>query len=263
MCRGGNFVIALKGYSAYFDASYDQGITDVSTVVAGYVATVDSWIDWELAWQAALDEFHVPYFHMKKFIANRGAFSAPEWKSEQYRKRFISRLVEITKGHIIATVGALTWQSVFDQQNQFFELDQRYNPYVLCGRDCAVQVHSFIREQLKSDLPIAFVFERGDDGWGMLVKEMEASGLPSPIRKHARPDPAIDDPPALELQACDLLAWEIRRGRQDSKSRKKLRGSLQALAEVKYRLWHESEPDDLVRLIRKAGIPLRPAWRHL
>ena len=54
-----------------------------------------------------------------------------------------------------------------------------------------------------------------------VVKEMENSGLPSPIRKHSRPDPKIDDPPAIQLQACDLLAWELRRGKLDGLKAKK------------------------------------------
>jgi hypothetical protein len=256
-------MLTLSGYSAYFDASTDAGSSEVATVVAGFVSNIEAWEHWEAAWRLTLAEYDVPYFHMKEFVARKKAFRASKWESEDYRAQFIAKLVQITKDYTIASVGSLTKQSVFDFQNQFFELDKRYNPYVLSGRDCAVRVRSFIREEVKSDLPIAFIFERGDEGWGMLVKEMAASGLPSPIRKHARPDPKINDVPAYQLQACDLLAWEIRRGKQDARIKGKLRKSLQSLSLTPHRLWYESKDDDVARLIRLAGIPLRPAWKHL
>jgi hypothetical protein len=256
-------VIALRGYSAFFDASMDAGKSEVSTVVAGFLSSVENWEQWEISWRLALAEYGVPYFHMKELLSGKKPFDAPKWKSTTYRATFISRLVQITHDHVIASIGSLTKQTVFDSQNQFFELDKRYNPYVLSARDCAVHAREFVREKLKSDLPIAFIYERGDKGWGMLTREMEASGLPSPIRKHARPDPAVDDPPMIQLQACDLLAWEIRRGKQDARIKRTLRQSLRALAQVKHRLWFESHEDDVARLIRLAGIRLRPAWAHL
>jgi len=261
--RDGNFVIVLKGYSGYFDASVDQGIPDMSTVVAGYVSTVELWGRWERAWEKALADFDVPYFHMNEFSSSTGAFSAAKWKDEGYRADFIARLVLVTKEHTIAAIAALTAQSVFDSQNKYFELDKLFNPYALSGRDCAVQTKDFIRHQLKSDLPIAYFFERGDRGRGMLMKAMEDSGLPSPVFKHARPDPKIDDAPSLQLQACDLLAWEIRRGKQDSRVHKPLRASFRALSHYSQKLWFEAHEDDLARLCRTARIPLQPEWERL
>ncbi len=256
-------MIALSGYSAFFDASADAGESEVVTVVAGFLATVEASEQWEIAWRLCLAEFDVPYFHMKELLSGKKPYDAKKWKSTSYRVAFISKLIQITKDYAIASVGSLTKQSIFDFQNQFFELDKRYNPYVLSGRDCAVQVKEFVREKLKSDLPIAFIFERGDKGRGMLMKEMEASGLPLPIFKHSRPDPKVDDPPLIQLQACDLLAWEIRRGKFDARVKRRLRQTLRDLGQVRHKLWFEAHNDDVGRLIRLARIPLRPAWKHL
>jgi hypothetical protein len=72
-------------------------------------------------------------------------------------------------------------KKLFDFHNGFYELDKRYNPYVICGRDCAVRALKFVRSEYKSDLPVSFVFEAGDEGRGLLVNEMVASGLSAPI----------------------------------------------------------------------------------
>jgi hypothetical protein len=45
-------VIALSGYSAYFDASMDKGKTEV--LVAGYASTLEEWAQFEIAWRLTL-----------------------------------------------------------------------------------------------------------------------------------------------------------------------------------------------------------------
>jgi hypothetical protein len=255
-----NVVIALKGYTAYFDASVDaeRRIPDISTVVAGFISSVELWERWEADWRIALAELDVPYFHMKEFTACKKAYKDAKWRSERYRARFLSTLVEITNSLTLLSIATSTRRSLFDYQNLFFRFDERFNPYVLSGVKCALEAQDFVRRTLKSDLPIAYIFDRGDEGWPMLVKEMENSGLPSPSRKHSRPDPKIDDPPAIQLQACDLLAWELRRGKLDGLKAKKRRRSLQALIQFPSRKkWFEIHNDALVELIKIAKIPIR------
>jgi len=260
-----NMVTVLSGYNAYFDASYDgQNTQDKQTVVAGYVSTVEQWAQWEIQWRMALASFNVPYFHMRDFITYEPPFSGQRWKSESYRVRFLSTLIDITREWAVATVGSAIKQSVFNFHNGFYELDSRYNPYVLCGRDCAVKVHRFIREEYRSELPIAYFFEQGDLGKGMLVEEMMASGLSAPSFKRPRPDPKNpSEPPAIQLQACDLIAWEIRRGNIDFEVKGRLRKSLHALSRIKHRKWAQITESDVQTRINSAGIALRPEWKYL
>ena len=118
--NGANVVVTLKGYSAFFDASMDAGKTEVSTVVAGFVSSVENWERWEFAWKLALAEYDLPYFHMKELLSGKKPYDAPKWKSTNYRAAFISKLVQITREHVMASIGSLTKQTVFDFQNQFF-----------------------------------------------------------------------------------------------------------------------------------------------
>jgi hypothetical protein len=256
-------VIVFDTFSAYFDRSY--GAKDDETTVAGFVSSVQQWGQWETEWRLTLAEFDVPHFHMKEFTSKRKAFSAPKWESEAYRSQFISKLITITNNWAIAAISSTCSQSAFDQVNKIWELDRRFNPYVVCGRDCAVRVKKLIRQQIGSESLIAYIFDRGDEGKGKLMKEMERSTLPNPIFKRSRPDSQnpqleIDDPPAIELQACDLLAWELMRGQQDVRRGKRgpnLRKSVLALANINNRYWFGTSVKDLTDLCIAARIAKR------
>ena len=261
-------LIALTGYTAFFDATYQRTPQGGHTVVAGYLSTVEQWEYWETNWKLVLAEFDVPYFHMNEFLGYREAFKDRKWRSNSYRARFISQLVAVTTEWTEASFGALLQHAVFDFHNNFYELEETFNPYALCGRDCAIRVRNLVRDELKSELPISYVFEKGDKGNGMLITGMQSAGLPSPIFKRPRPDSKkpqldIDDPPSIPLQACDLAAYEIGRGQIDHKSGKKLRESLWALGQIKNRRWVEIKESDLMTRIQNAKICLRAAWKYL
>jgi hypothetical protein len=254
-------MLALSGYTAYFDASR-EGQKEI--MVAGYVSSVEERAQFEMGWKLTLAKFDVPHFHMREFVSHQGAFKHPKWKSESYRSRFMSDLVQIVKGWTVANVACRMEQKLFDDYNEIYELDKRFNTYAICARDCAAQVRKFIRNDYKSDLPIAYIFDRGDDGRGLLMAEMESSGLPSPQFKRSRPDPKSpqtdkDDPFHVQLQACDLAAWELRRGLKDTlagKKGKELRKSLNSLANMR-RIWKETKEPDLKGLIQVTGIKKR------
>jgi hypothetical protein len=253
--------IALSGYSAYFDASMDKGKTEM--LVAGYVSTVEEWAQFEIAWKLTLAKYDVPFFKMSEFVGRRKEYSHPKWQSEAYRGQFLADLSQIIRGWTVATVACHMKQALFDQYNAIYELDKRFNPFAICARDCAAQVRKYIRNQVKSDLPIAYIFDQGDEGKGFLIKEMQASELPLPAFKRSRPDPELDkvDPYHVQLQACDFAAWELRRGGkdlEDGKTPTQLRKSLLALRmEKSRRIWKDTKEPDFLGLIRVARIKKR------
>jgi hypothetical protein len=256
--NGKNMVVALSGYSAYFDASKNKDNTEM--LVAGYVSTLEEWAQFEIAWKLTLAKYNVPFFKMSEFIGRKKEYAHPKWQVESYRAQFLSDLAQIIRGWTVASVCCGMKQSLFDQYNAIYELDKRFNTFAICGRDCAAHVRKYIRD-IPSDLPIAYIFDQGDEGKGFLMNEMQASKLPLPIFKRSRPDPALDkdDPYAIPLQASDLAAWEIRRGEQDledGKTPSELRKSLVAL-KTKVRIWKETKEPDLQGLIQVAGIKKR------
>jgi len=72
-----NMVVALSGYSAYFDASTDQDM-----LVAGYVSRLEEWAQFEIAWKLTLAQYDVPFFKMSTFIGRRQGEAYEKPKSQ-------------------------------------------------------------------------------------------------------------------------------------------------------------------------------------
>src|ERR1700675_2758319 len=68
-----SMVVALSGYSAYFDASMDKEKTEM--LVAGYVSTLEEWCQFEISWKLTLAKYDVPFFKMSEFIGRRKEYS--------------------------------------------------------------------------------------------------------------------------------------------------------------------------------------------
>lgn len=252
-----NMIVSLSQYSAYFDASH-QDLSNKQTVVAGYIASVEEWAQFEIAWRLALAKFDVPFFKMSEFIGYRKPFDHPAWRIEAFRAKFLKTLTDIIRDWTSASIACRMKQDLFDTYNKTYKLDERFNIFTFCGRDCAAQARKFIRE-IPSDVPIAFIFDQGDLKPGLLTNEMIGSGLPAPSFKRGRPDPDLDkdDPYHVQLQACDLLAWELRRGENDwDKGFKTMRKSLKAL-DHKHKIWKQTLECDLKAIIELAKIEKR------
>jgi|SRR5271157_5631645 len=250
--------VALSGYSAYFDGTMNAQQDEM--VVAGYLSTLEEWAQFEISWKLVLAKFDVPFFKMSEFISRRKEYSHPKWQSESYRAQFISDLALIIRSWTVASIACRMKKDPFDRYNQIYELDSRFNLFSLCGRDCAAQARKYVRS-IPSDLPITYIFDRGDAGGSLLKAEMLSSGLPEPLFKRSRPDPALDkdDLFHVQLQACDLSAWELRRGESDLEGGKlpqDLRKSLLALNH-KNKIWKQTLEPDLQGLIQVAKIKKR------
>jgi hypothetical protein len=261
----------LQGYKACFDCSVDDPnrVRQPITLVAGFIATVEHWERWESDWKLVLAHFNAPYFHMKEFFdSKKGAFTEKKWRGESYRNHFIEKLSDVTRTWTSATIGGCMTQSLFDEACRLRQVDGFLNPFSACARDCAVRSHHLIRDKYKSELPIEYVFERGDIGGdsgdittkGLLDKLMFASQLPSPIYRRARPGNAHvekEDPHLMQLQAADLLAWHLRRAAQGMLHRGSFAASIKSFSQSNDVSWKECTDRDMARLIHSLRIPKR------
>jgi len=232
----------VSGYTAYFDASSGHKDQLPGTWVCGFASTVSAWQNFEIDWKLALIKYGVPFFHMRNFIANSKPFHEAKWKSEAYRAAFISDLCEIIRAHVICMIGRGLWHTDFDFVNKTYELDTRYNPYAICGFQCAARTKRYLRDRYSDTATIEFVFERGDEGHGFLTNEMLRYKLPAPIFRPSRKlEDKAQQTPAIQLQACDFAAWEFRRegNRRTGLARgKKLRESFKALEKIEHKWMH-------------------------
>src|ERR1700691_3026173 len=68
-------VLRVAAITGYFDTSGKaSSASAIELVVSGFVSTRKKWNRFEEQWQAVLEEFEVPYFHMKEFGPSTGVF---------------------------------------------------------------------------------------------------------------------------------------------------------------------------------------------
>jgi hypothetical protein len=78
-------------FKVYLDESGSPDDT-TAVVVAGFLASLEQWIEFERNWKEAVASFGVTALHMRDFAHSNREFAA--WKyDEQKRQRFLSRLI--------------------------------------------------------------------------------------------------------------------------------------------------------------------------
>ena len=122
---------------AYLDDSGDPDGGHNFLTVGGYVATVDYWEYFEKQWTEILDEFRVPYFHMKEFWNANGIYK--NIKKEKNREReFIEASILIIKAtaEICVSVTVKLADLVIFNKRHKLDLD----PYSLAIYGCLIHM---------------------------------------------------------------------------------------------------------------------------
>jgi len=204
-------------------------------VVAGYISTLDHWLAFSAEWNYLLGRFDLPYFHMKEFAHSKGPFAS--WKGDEpTRARFLSKAVEIIKGHVIRGFASLVEIDIFERVQQRHALAEAVGvPYSLAARTCVSKVHLHFPPKTK----IHHIFDQGAAGKGELIRIMERDGYSPPVFRYSRNTRLPDGGAAhgfVPLQAADFAAYEIRKVFKDDPSEswplQKYRKSLRALATI-------------------------------
>ena len=96
----------MAALTAYFDASGKaSNPAAIELVVSGFISTAKKWRQFEADWQAVLDKFGVPYFHMREFAPSTGVFK--DWKGKkQKRREFLGKLIDIAVENTEQSIGA-------------------------------------------------------------------------------------------------------------------------------------------------------------
>ncbi|MBZ5668051.1 MAG: hypothetical protein LAO30_26150 [Acidobacteriia bacterium] len=188
------------------------------TVVCGWVSTVALWEQFEIDWKLFLASYKVPHFHMKQFSQSVGPFA--KWKNrELIRKAFMRDALSIVRWR------AQRWVLCYVQHRLFEMADARYmltetlsSPYSVAGRACVAQIDLWNRQEPRSE-EIKFVFEDGGPDKGGLLAAMNVSyKMPDPIFAPSRDIKGKRGEirrGVVQLQAADLLAYELRKHRRE------------------------------------------------
>lgn len=202
----------MTAHTAYFDASGDKGTAMIS--VGGYISTVEDWKTFEIEWKHVLDQYHVPYFHRKKFIAHQQPFKHEKWKREETRRAFLEGLIGVIARNvdfcILNILPMPDWKIV---NGEYHMTEERLTPFAVAGCMAIVATYEWCKIQVP-EVPynqVAFIFEDGDDDKGDFMHWSEKCFRMTPIFKPKYTDD--NDPPKYPLtplQACDFFAGEAR-----------------------------------------------------
>lgn len=200
-------------YTTYFDASGTRGTTML--VVGGYISTVEDWRNFETEWKAVLDKVGAPYFHMKKFTACRKPFDNPKWRREEFRKSFLDKLIGAIARNVdfglVNILPVADWETV---NGEYCMAEERMTPFSVAGCMAITAAYDWCKAHAIPYNQIKFIFEEGDDDKGDLMYWCKKCWKLTPIFEPKYSDYPTDHP-LTPLQACDFIAWEVRRAETD------------------------------------------------
>ena len=193
-------MVTPEAHTLYCDASGKE--KDSLFCVGGALSTVELWCTFNERWQKALDDEGLPYFHMAEFAHSTGVFKIG-WKDAELRRRhLVSALADIILDCVQFWVGVCVFRRAYDKANKVYQLDEHFRRYTICGLASVQIALKWRRVHRLDDLPIRYVFEKGDDHWGQLSDRIKADTGQAPI-----PEPKRTNP----LQVADFAAYEVRK----------------------------------------------------
>lgn len=197
--------------TCYFDEAGGDDCKFI--VVAGFVASIQQWQNFEYDWRILLSKYDVPYLHMRELAHFKGPFR--KWKRQPgTRAKFLAMAADIINCAARFGVSVYIHHKDFEYANREYELSELFSsPYALAGRLCVAEANRERRQTTSGPLDMEYVFEEGGPDKGGLLRAMSiAPMLSSPIFKPSRD---IKDRKVglrrgvVQLQAADYLAYEI------------------------------------------------------
>lgn len=179
-------------------------------VLAGYVSTFTSWIDFSDDWQSALDETpRLSYFKMKEAFRLEEQFGRLR---PQERDERVSKFCSIISKHVqFGVVASFKWKTLEVVKGEAPAVVLGL-PYLmlLSGMMSTVMTHLFA---MQSDPKVLFVFdEQGAAGHQAATTIDNIRGYFTPKEQRAFLGVShLDDEVILPLQAADSIAWLMRR----------------------------------------------------
>jgi len=179
------------------------------TVVAGAVASVQDWLDFDKDWTAALRENGLLYFRMTEFAQSTRQFKVG-WKANETRRReFLLRLAQIIVDHVACWIGVCVSQKDYDAADSIYQLHEFLQPYPLCGLTCLELAHKWQKIHRLEYLPMEYVFEDGDEYSDQLWRQVKTDFGRYPLFRKKLPDKPSAEEPSTPLQVGDFAAYEI------------------------------------------------------
>lgn len=198
--------------AAYFDESGTHGRDSKTVVVAGYLADSDRWLRFNDAWQVALKDYGISYFHMKDFVADHKKYRWGKKKASRF-----SRLHTLTRRAVYFGMAVVldldAWKShvVTPKDHRYFGTSH----YDFCATGIMGLVAKWANDT-GVDEGISYTFERGACGWKQFQQTYDKAYDDPRLRKAYRMLGGLElkdkrlYPP---LQPADIAAYALYKGR--------------------------------------------------
>jgi hypothetical protein len=196
--------------TGYFDEGKERGFT----VVCGWIARVKKWEQFEVDWKLLLSSHNLPYFHMKEFSQSVGPCA--KWKNaEGTRRKFLGQAADVIHSTAERAFICYVNHEAFSRIDKQFGIRSVFrSPYAFAGRTCVSWANAWSR-RLAPSQDVEYIFEDGGpDKSGLLAVIERHHELSLPIFKPSRDIPGKRGSVrrgAIQLQASDFLAYEIRK----------------------------------------------------
>lgn len=191
----------LTGHTVYFDTSGSRTSGNIMAV-AGAIASVKQWDEFDIHWKLILEKVGIDEFHMTDFVGHFGSFKDEKWKlNNGFSENFLKKLVNSICRHVSHIPIMLIYLDDWREINQEYQLKESgYSPLALAGASCIAMIHSWSERHRIAFDTVNIIFERGDLDRGDLIDLARRDlGIILPPFGHKKLRP---------LQACDLIAWE-------------------------------------------------------
>ncbi len=158
-------------------------------------------------WQAALDSWQIPMFHMTDFENRQKAFK--NWTEEDRRDR-LNHLLGLIKEHTFSSIAFTMWKTAFDDIMSEAAKFICGDAYGLAAIGCFFQLGQRAADP-KIDGYIDYFVESGTKGSGALSRIYEVgSEDPEWVNETRILSLSFQDKVvSLPFQAADILAYEI------------------------------------------------------
>jgi hypothetical protein len=184
--------------------------TEPVQTLAGFVATADSWLEFEAEAQDYLSHKCVPYLHTVDLYHRRNVFEG--WNSGQTRQ-FAEGLFRILGKHVARGTEFSVLRHIFNDKKRSMGLAREGSPYEFCFKGMSTRIlndGAFKKVLAMPEVDLTFVFEN---------REANKGGIQRAFTHYQAANPKWralifeDKKKLIALQVSDFLAFFTRRSR--------------------------------------------------
>lgn len=200
-------MVVLKGY--FDDSGDEEDRQHKACSLSGYIGTFDNWNRFEKNWQQILDDFDVPYLHMKEFAHFRGPFKKYKENAIERKNLLISLITVIRESNLYGISSSIRRKGIRkfnDERNiniEAYPFNLYWNMMQICHKwnKTPIQITLDKTNNVNNKIGKARNYAKTD----LLFPNCDEYIITLPLNHK------FSFREILPLQAADLFAWECRK----------------------------------------------------